>query len=125
MPPAQSPNRGAFQRDYGEICCRYEAARAYAMSVLDEAMAFREAGGQTTPDQDARIRGMVTWVTDTCVDVVRFAHHTGGGAAAFQGNPLQQVLRDILVASQHIFVADSAYERTGALRLGRKPPGVL
>ncbi len=118
-------DRGAFQRDYGEICCRYEAARAYAMSVLDEAMAFREAGGQTTPDQDARIRGMVTWVTDTCVDVVRFAHHTGGGAAAFTNSPLQQVLRDILVASQHIFVADSAYERTGALRLGRKPSSVL
>ena len=118
-------DRGAFQRDFGEIYCRYEAARAYAMSVLDDAMAFREAGGRTSPADDARIRAMVTWVTDTCVDVVRFAHHTGGGAAAFHDNPLQQVLRDILVASQHIFVADSAYERTGALRLGRKPSGVL
>ena len=118
-------DRGAFQRDYGEVYCRYEAARAYAMSVLDEAMAFREAGGRTSPAADARIRAMVTWVTDTCVDVVRFAHHTGGGAAAFHDNPLQQILRDILVASQHIFVADSAYERTGAFRLGRQPSSVL
>ncbi|MCY3559437.1 MAG: acyl-CoA dehydrogenase family protein [Chloroflexi bacterium] len=116
-------DRGAFQRDYGEMSCRYEAARAYALSTLDDAMAQREAGEPITPDYDARIRAMVTWVTDTCVDVVRFAHHHGGGAAAFSDSPLQQVLRDILVASQHIFVADVAYERTGAFRLGREAKG--
>ncbi|MDE2986519.1 MAG: acyl-CoA dehydrogenase family protein [Chloroflexota bacterium] len=116
-------DRGAFQRDYGEMSCRYEAARAYALSTLDDAMAQREAGEPIVPAYDARIRAMVTWVTDTCVDVVRFAHHHGGGAAAFTDSPLQQVLRDILVASQHIFVADVAYERTGAFRLGRKAKG--
>ena len=118
-------DRGAFQRDYGEMSCRFDAARAYAMSTLDEAMALREAGERTTQAQDARIRAMVTWVTDTCVDVVRFAHHTGGGAAAFSDSPLQRLLRDILVASQHVYVADSAYERTGAFRLGRRPASVL
>ena len=118
-------DRGVFQRDFGEMSCRYEAARAYAMTTLDGAMAQREAGQPTTPADDARIRAMVTWVTDTCVDVVRFAHHTGGGAAAFIDNPLQQLLRDILVASQHVYVADSAYERTGALRLGRNPLSML
>ena len=116
-------DRGAFQRDYGEMSCRYEAARAYALTTLDDAMAQREAGEPIAPDYDARIRAMVTWVTDACVDVVRFAHHHGGGAAAFTDSPLQQVLRDILVASQHIFVADVAYERTGAFRLGREAKG--
>lgn len=118
-------DRGAFQRDYGEMCCRYEAARAYALSVLEGAMAHRESGGEITPDFDARIRAMVTFVTDTCVAVAHFAHHTGGGAAAFLDHPLQRVLRDILMASQHVYVADSAYERTGALRLGREPSSVL
>lgn len=118
-------DRGAFQRDYGEMSCRCEAARAYALSTLDEAMAQREAGEPITPAYDARIRAMVAWVTDTCVDVARFAHHHGGGAAAFRDSPLQRVLRDILVASQHIYVADVAYERTGALRLGKQPPNAL
>ncbi len=118
-------DRGAFQRDYGEMCCRYEAARAYALSTLDEAMALRESGEAITPARDARIRAMVTWVTDVCVEVVRFAHHVGGGAAAFTDSPLQQLLRDILVASQHIYVADSAYERSGAFRLGRAPSSAL
>ena len=118
-------DRGSFQRDYGEMSCRYEAARAYALSILDEAMARREGGERTTPEMDARIRAVVTWVTDTCVDVVRFAHHSGGGAAAFSDSALQKLMRDILVASQHIFVADSAYERSGAFRLGRQPEGAL
>lgn len=118
-------DRGAFQRDYGEQYSRYEAARAYALATLDEAMAWREAGEPTTPARDARIRAMVTWVTDACVDTVRFCHHHGGGAAAFTTSPLQRVFRDIIVASQHIYVADTAYERTGAFRLGRQPPGLL
>ena len=118
-------DRGAFQRDYGEKFSQFEAARGYAMSMLDEAMAWREAGRPTTPALDARIRAMVTWVTDACVDVARFCHHHGGGAAAFTDSPLQRVFRDIIVASQHIYVADSAYERSGAFRLGRQPLGAL
>ena len=117
--------RGAFQRDFGEASCRYEAARAYALSMLEAAMADREAGQPTTPARDARIRAMVAWVTDACLEVVRFAHHSSGGAAAFRDHPLQRLLRDITVASQHIYVADSAYERSGAFRLGRDPAGAL
>lgn len=118
-------DRGAFQRDYGEMWCAYDAARAYALSTLDEAMAMREDGVDTSHSEDARIRAMVTWVTDTCVDVVRFALHNGGGAAAFQHSPLQKLMRDILVASQHVYVSDSAYERSGAFRLGRRPSNIL
>ena len=117
--------RGAFQRDYGQAYCRYESARAYAMSVLDEAMGVREAGVEISAAHDARIRAMVTWVTDQCLEVARFAFHSGGGAAGFSKSPLQQVLRDLSMASQHVYVADSAYERDGAFRLGQQPSGAL
>ena len=88
-------------------------------------MARREQGQQIDEAQSAQIRLMVAWVTDACVDIARFAHHSGGGAAAFHDNPLQQIVRDIMVASQHVYVADTAYERAGAFMLGRKPSGVL
>ena len=117
--------RGSFQHAFGEASCRYEAARAYAMEVLDGAMAQRERAEQISPADDARIRAMVTWVTDACLEVVRFAHHAGGGAAAFETHPLQKVLRDLTAASQHIYVADSAYDRTGAFRLNQPPPSAL
>ncbi len=88
-------------------------------------MAQRERGEQISPADDARIRGMVTWVTDACLEIARFAQHAGGGAAAFETHPLQKVLRDLTAASQHIYVADSAYDRTGAFRLNQPPPGAL
>ena len=118
-------DRGTFQRDYAEAVARLRAARAYALDTLDEAMAWREQGRAIDEAQSAQIRLMVTWVTDACVDIARFAHHSGGGAAAFQDNPLQQIVRDIMVASQHVYVADTAYERAGAFMLSRKPSGVL
>lgn len=111
--------RGAFQRDFGIASHRYEAARAYALDVFDQAMAQRERSEPITQDADAKIRGMVAWVTDTCLDVVRFAYHSLGGAANFLDHPLQQILRDLVAASQHILVADIAYERSGAARLKR------
>ena len=118
-------DRPAFQRDYGRAQAAYAAARAYALSTLDDAMTAREHGDPVTPADDARIRAMVTWVTDACLEVVRFAHHCGGGAAAFHSHPLQQVQRDLIVAAQHVYVADSAYERHGAHLLHRPPPGAL
>ena len=113
--------RGAFQRDYGIASHRWEAARAHATETLEGAMAQREAGEPITAADDARLRGMVAWVTDTCVEIVRFAHHSLGGAANFEEHPMQQLLRDIQAASQHIFVADLAYERSGAARLSPAP----
>ncbi len=113
--------RGAFQRDYGIASHRWEASRAHAIETLEWAMAKREAGEPITAADDARLRGMVAWVTDTCVEIVRFAHHSLGGAANFEEHPMQQLLRDIQAASQHIFVADLAYERSGAARLNPLP----
>lgn len=113
--------RGAFQRDFGIASHRWEAARAHAIELFEWAMEKREAGEPITAADDAKLRGMVAWVTDTCVDIVRFAHHSLGGAANFEEHPMQQLLRDIQAASQHIFVADLAYERSGAARLNPPP----
>lgn len=114
-------DRGAFQRDYGEALARYGAARAYALDTLDGVVETLEAGNAISPAEDAEVRAMVAWVTDACVQVVRFAHHSSGGAAVFRDHPMQKVYRDITTASQHIYVAETAYERSGALHLNRAP----
>ena len=118
-------DRPAFQRDFGQRHSQYQAVRAYALHTLDEALARREAGEPTTPAQDAEIRSMVTYVTDAALEIVQFAQHHAGGAAAFQSHPIQQLYRDLTVAAQHIFVADSAYERHGAYQLNRQPQSVM
>ncbi len=118
-------DRGAFQRDYAQARARLSAARAYALDTADQTVALLEQGSRIDESRSAQIRLMAAWVTDACVDIARFAHHSAGGAAAFQDNPLQQTLRDILTASQHVYVADTAYQRAGALLLDRKPSGIL
>ena len=118
---ASIADRGAFQRDYGEAVAKYEAARAYALSTLDDVVETLEAGRAMSATDDAKVRAMVVWVTDACVEVVRFAHHSSGGAAVFHGHPMQKVYRDLLAASQHIYVAETGYERSGALQLDRTP----
>ena len=118
--PSSLGSRGVIQHDFSLASHRLAAARAYAAQVFDEAWDQRQRGEPITLADDARIRAMVTWVTDTCLEIVRFTHHALGGAANFSDHPLQQILRDLTAASQHIFVADIAYDRDGAFRLA--PP---
>ena len=113
-------SRAVIQRDFSVASHRLDAARAYAMQVVDDAWEQRQRGEPIALADDARVRGMVAWVTDTCLDVVRFAHHTLGGAANFTDHPLQQILRDLTAASQHILVSDFAYERDGSFRLDKR-----
>ena len=109
-----------IQHDFSVASHRLGAARAYTAEVLDAAWDQRQRGEPITLADDAHIRAMVTWVTDTCLEIVRFAHHALGGAANFSDHPLQQILRDLTAASQHIFVADMSYERDGSFRLGAR-----
>lgn len=114
-------DRGAFQRDYGEAAAKYAAARSYALSTLDGVVETLESGGRISATADAEVRAMVAWVTDACLDIVRFAHRSSGGSAVFHSHPMQKVYRDLTTASQHIYVAETAYERSGALQLNRPP----
>ena len=115
--------RPVIQRDFSVAANRLAAARAFALQVFDDAWDQRQLGEPITLAHDARIRSMVAWVTDTCLDVVRFAHHALGGAANFTDHPLQQLLRDLTAASQHIFVSDFAYERDGSFQLAPRGDG--
>lgn len=113
-------DRPAFQRDFGERSCAYEAARAYALAMYDEMMAMMESGQAMSPTDDARIRAMSTWVTDVCAEIVRFAHYTAGGSAIFQDHPLLHLQNDITAARQHFYVANNVYERSGRARLASR-----
>ena len=110
-------DRPAFQRDFGELSCAYEAARAYALAMYDDMMTMMESGQAMSPADDARIRAMSTWVTDVCAEIVRFAHYTAGGSAIFQDHPLLHLQNDITAARQHFYVANNVYERSGRARL--------
>ena len=51
--------------------------------------------------------------------MVEVLFRTAGGTAVYESSPLQRVLRDVNVASQHAMVAPRTYELIGRLALGQ------
>jgi alkylation response protein AidB-like acyl-CoA dehydrogenase len=57
------------------------------------------------------------WVTATCVRVVDACFAAGGGSALYESSPLQQRMRDLHVAAQHVGVQQRHYVNSGKLLL--------
>jgi len=53
------------------------------------------------------------------VEIDTRAFRFSGGGAVYDGSVLQQCLRDINVAAQHLMVSDIAYENLGQFMLGQ------
>ena len=72
--------------------------------IFADAQATLFAGGTLTPVQRARFRQCTTYVHDVGADVVRFAYTWAGSAAQPKSSPLGRCMRDMGVATQHVFV---------------------
>ena len=118
IPPSPLVERGAFQRDLGELDLRLRAARALALERNREAWATVTAG--RTPDVrlQAELRGVATFATDVAVDVATWAYRYAGGGAVYKPNILERAVRDLYTATQHFLVSSSAYETHGQGLLG-------
>ena len=112
-------DRGAFQRDLGYEYLRLSAARSYIVGLLDE------LGSTPWPEQPdpeafaAELAGAGAYVTEVAVSVVQFAYKYAGASAIRLDNPLQQILRDIQVAQQHVIIADTSYDALGQWAIAR------
>jgi alkylation response protein AidB-like acyl-CoA dehydrogenase len=106
-------DRGAFQRDLGRAHTTLTAARDHAARLLDRLADLLAL--------DVRVHGRFvrelvaaqTYTTEVAVDVVTMAYRYAGPSAVRLTHPLQRVLRDLLVAQQHKFVADTSYDALG------------
>ena len=110
--------RAAFQARLGEGEIRLRAVRAGAVELFEAAWAAVGAGGTLTRQQQAELRSVATYATETAVEVVTGLFRSAGGGALYRTGVLQRCLRDINAGAQHLMVSDSAYERLGQIRLG-------
>jgi hypothetical protein len=54
------------------------------------------------------------------------AYRLGGTMAIYRTHPLQRILRDAIVVTQHAFLAEGNYDGAGAVFVGVPPiPGYL
>jgi alkylation response protein AidB-like acyl-CoA dehydrogenase len=96
---------------------RIRAARLLMADVSSRLL--ESASEQEAPIAlQAEARAAATLCTDEAVDVTTRLFRFAGGSAVMQGDPMEQLFRDLLTAQAHLFVSDTAYESLGRLRLG-------
>ena len=116
--PSRLAARPAVQRMLGESALRLGSAKALAIELNDNVWAVASAGAPVPDCLQAELRAVATHCTEVAADIITQAFRFAGGSAIYQQNVLQQCLRDINVAAQHIMVSEIAYENLGQYILG-------
>jgi len=117
-PSGSLAGRAVVQHMLGEAETRLAAAKALAITLNERAYAMAMAGTMLPDRLQAELRAASLHCTDVAVDVITRSFRFAGGGAVYEGNILQECLRDINVAAQHVIVSDVAYETMGRLALG-------
>lgn len=106
-----------FQYELGCIEAELRAARAFCQ--VQARSHWHHALAGTLNDDALLAQGTQTaiWVTATCVRVVDACFAAGGGSALYESSPLQQRMRDLHVAAQHVGVQQRHYVNSGKLLL--------
>jgi indole-3-acetate monooxygenase len=110
--------RPAVQRMLGAGDLKLRAARALAIELNDAAYQAVIVGGRPTTRLQGELRAVASYCTEVALEVVTDAFRYSGGGAIYQQNILQQCLRDMNVAAQHLMVSEIAYENLGQMMLG-------
>ncbi len=108
----------AFRMDLGRAEAKLSAARAYALDALGACWDRVRSGAALGVEEMMHARLIVSHATDVAAEVVTFAYRSGGGSALYLTSPLQQLLRDVFAATQHVAATDDAFEHAGKVRLG-------
>lgn len=119
IPPSPLPMDAEFQLGLGRAELELESARTLAIDVLSGVWETAQGGDVPSVRQQAQARASATHVTEVTKRVTSAAFQAGGGAALFGTNPLQQCLRDIYAAGQHVMVSRTAYAALGQSILGQ------
>ena len=111
--------RGAFQRDLGHARTALTAARDHAARLLGRLGEARDADRPLDEEFVDELVSVQTYPTEVSLEVATMAYRYGGPAAVRLDNPLQRVLRDLLVAQQHRVIADVSYDALGQVLVGQ------
>jgi alkylation response protein AidB-like acyl-CoA dehydrogenase len=110
--------RPSIQRALGVAELKLRSARNLALDVNDEAWRTVCANQQLSTRQLCELRAVATYCTELALDIVTEVFRYSGGSAIYEQNILQQCLRDMNVAAQHLMVSDISYENLGRALLG-------
>jgi len=110
--------RPPVQRLIGVADLKLRAARNLAIEINDVAWNTVRADKEISLRLQGEMRAVATHCTEIALHIVTEAFRYSGGSAVYDSNPLQQCLRDMNVAAQHLMVNGIAYENLGQIILG-------
>jgi alkylation response protein AidB-like acyl-CoA dehydrogenase len=111
--------RPAVQADVARAEALHRSARALVRDTVAEAWAAACAGHPLGTEHRRLLRLAATNATTQSVAAVDSLYRLAGGTAVYESSPLERLLRDVNVASQHAMVAPRTYELVGRMALGQ------
>lgn len=122
----QLADRAYYRIELAKAEAQLRSARAFFYDTTDEVWQSILAGNPVTPDQVSLLRLAATQIAREGADVVHRAYRLGGTMAIYRIHPLQRLLRDSMVVTQHAFLGEGNYDGAGAVFVGVPPiPGYL
>ncbi|MGF6574087.1 alkylation response protein AidB-like acyl-CoA dehydrogenase [Paraburkholderia sp. GAS333] len=122
----QLADRAYYRIELAKAEAQLRSARAFFYESTDSVWQSILAGNEVTPDQVSLLRLSATQIAREGADVVNRAYRLGGTMAIYRTHPLQRLMRDSMVVTQHAFLGEGNYDGAGAVFVGVPPiPGYL
>nr|WP_321794072.1 acyl-CoA dehydrogenase family protein [Caballeronia sp. J97] len=122
----QLADRAYYRIELAKAEAQLRSARAFFYESTDGVWQSILAGNEVTPDQVSLLRLCATQIAREGADVVNRAYRLGGTMAIYRTHPLQRLMRDAMVVTQHAFLGEGNYDGAGAVFVGVPPiPGYL
>jgi alkylation response protein AidB-like acyl-CoA dehydrogenase len=122
----QLADRAYYRIELAKAEAQLRSARAFFYDSTDRVWQSILAGNPVTADQVSLLRLAATQIAREGAEVVQRAYRLGGTMAIYRSHPLQRLLRDSMVVTQHAFLGEGNYDGAGAVFVGVPPiPGYL
>jgi len=93
-----------FRDAFSRWEAQYHATRGYFLKVFEDAQETAARSETLSPEQRARFRQSTTWLHEVAAELIRFCYTWSGSASIRANSILGRCLRDVSVATQHVFV---------------------
>jgi len=128
-PPTGAPqlaDRAYYRIELAKAEAQLRSARAFFYEATGSVWQSILEGNDVTPDQVSLLRLSATQIAREGAEVVNRAYRLGGTTAIYRNHPLQRLVRDAMVVTQHAFLGEGNYDGAGAVFVGVQPiPGYL
>ena len=122
----QLADRAYYRIELAKAEAQLRSVRAFFYESTESVWQSILAGNDVAPEQVNLLRLSATQAAHQGADVVNRAYRLGGTMAIYRSHPLQRLVRDAMVVTQHAFLGEGNYDGAGAVFVGAQPiPGYL